>query len=86
MVDSDKPSITLKFPEKNRQKEFPFQRIFEEGLSQDAVCQELIDKIMMAENELGKGSLILSYGVTNSGKTYTTLGTEDSPGLLPRLI
>lgn len=29
---------------------------------------------------------MLAYGVTNSGKTYTILGTEDEPGLLPVLM
>lgn len=29
---------------------------------------------------------MFSYGVTNSGKTYTILGTEEEPGLLPVLI
>ena len=31
-------------------------------------------------------SLILGYGVTNSGKTYTILGNEEEPGLLPVLL
>lgn len=31
-------------------------------------------------------SLVLSYGVTNSGKTYTILGTDKEPGLLPSLL
>lgn len=35
---------------------------------------------------LGKGCLILSYGVTNSGKTYTILGTAKEPGILPALV
>lgn len=34
----------------------------------------------------GRGSLVLSYGVTNSGKTYTILGTEEEPGLLPTIV
>lgn len=34
----------------------------------------------------GKGCLILSYGVTNSGKTYTILGTATEPGILPALV
>ena len=29
---------------------------------------------------------MLGYGVTNSGKTYTILGTEEQPGLLPVLL
>ena len=35
---------------------------------------------------LGKGSLVLSYGVTNSGKTYTILETGDEPGILMALV
>lgn len=35
---------------------------------------------------LDQDSLVLSYGVTNSGKTYTILGTDDEPGLLPALL
>ena len=35
---------------------------------------------------IGKGSLIFSYGVTNSGKTHTILGTIENPGILPYLI
>ena len=34
----------------------------------------------------GKGCLVLSYGLTNSGKTYTILGTPTEPGILPALI
>ena len=41
---------------------------------------------MIAANRSLKRATLLSYGVTNSGKTYTTLGAEDEPGLLPRLI
>ena len=33
-----------------------------------------------------KGCLVLSFGVTNSGKTYTILGKENDPGILPMLI
>ena len=32
---------------------------------------------------LEKGALVFSYGVTNSGKTYTIVGTPEQPGLLP---
>lgn len=30
-----------------------------------------------------KCALVFSYGVTNSGKTYTIVGNAESPGLLP---
>ena len=33
-----------------------------------------------------KSGVIFSYGVTNSGKTYTVIGNKEKPGLLPRFI
>ncbi|KAJ1825574.1 hypothetical protein LPJ56_002603, partial [Coemansia sp. RSA 2599] len=34
----------------------------------------------------GYNTLLFTYGITNSGKTYTVQGNSDSPGLLPRSI
>lgn len=36
--------------------------------------------------ELNQGYLIFSYGVTNSGKTHTILGSPTEPGILPYLV
>lgn len=30
-----------------------------------------------------KSALIFSYGVTNSGKTFTIVGNDEHPGVLP---
>lgn len=32
------------------------------------------------------GGLFFSYGITGSGKTYTIVGTDEEPGMLPRAI
>ncbi|KAJ2745644.1 hypothetical protein GGI20_002027 [Coemansia sp. BCRC 34301] len=34
----------------------------------------------------GFNTLLFSYGITNSGKTYTVQGTSDAPGMLPRSV
>lgn len=34
----------------------------------------------------GKNSLLFTYGVTGSGKTYTLTGKENEPGIIPRCI
>ncbi|KAJ2109264.1 hypothetical protein GGI16_000797, partial [Coemansia sp. S142-1] len=34
----------------------------------------------------GYNTLFFSYGITNSGKTYTVQGTSEEPGMLPRSI
>jgi hypothetical protein len=34
----------------------------------------------------GQNGLIFAYGVTNSGKTFSIMGTKQEPGLLPRTL
>lgn len=34
----------------------------------------------------GQNCLLFSYGVTNSGKTHTVCGSEEDPGILPRVL
>lgn len=34
----------------------------------------------------GENALIFAYGVTNSGKTFSIMGTKKNPGLLPRTL
>jgi centromeric protein E len=41
-------------------------------------CREVAHKVVEGYN-----STILLYGQTTTGKTYTMLGSQDSPGVLP---
>jgi hypothetical protein len=34
----------------------------------------------------GENCVLFSYGMTNSGKTYTIQGTSQAPGLLPQMV
>lgn len=34
----------------------------------------------------GYNSLVFAYGQTASGKTYTLMGSEDEPGIIPRAL
>uniref|UniRef100_A0A0N4Z1Q7 Kinesin-like protein n=1 Tax=Parastrongyloides trichosuri TaxID=131310 RepID=A0A0N4Z1Q7_PARTI len=43
-------------------------------------CLDLIEKFLQGEN-----SLLFTYGVSGSGKTYTMTGNYEDPGILPRL-
>ena len=45
-------------------------------------CKPLIDDLI----QNNKSGLILTYGMTNAGKTFTVLGTPDKPGILPRTL
>ncbi|XP_076300974.1 uncharacterized protein LOC143219072 [Lasioglossum baleicum] len=49
-------------------------------LFEQAVKQQMIDFLD------GQNSTIMTYGTTNSGKSYTLQGTTTSPGIIPRCL
>jgi hypothetical protein len=46
------------------------------------MCNPIIDFLKNG----GDTGLIFSYGITNSGKTYSILGTPQNPGILLSMI
>ena len=34
----------------------------------------------------GDNCVLFAYGMTNAGKTYTVQGTNNNPGILPKLV
>jgi hypothetical protein len=64
---------------------FQFSFIFKQEIKQNDFFQATIYPCM--EKFLkGDNLLIFSYGVTNSGKTYTMQGSAQEPGLIPRTL
>ncbi|KAI0213937.1 Kinesin-like protein KIF20A [Lamellibrachia satsuma] len=64
---------------------FTFSRIFDEQKTQ----KEFFDECMLNTVKDfidGQNCLIFTYGVTNSGKTYTIQGTTTEAGILPRSL
>ncbi|KAG7098944.1 hypothetical protein E1B28_000834 [Marasmius oreades] len=66
---------------------YMFSHIFPHNTSQSQFFQKTTLPIVRDALH-GQNGLIFTYGVTNSGKTYTVQGgsTEDSAGILPRTI
>lgn len=62
-----------------------FTRVFDSRSEQtevfENVAKPLFNRFLSGEN-----SVILSYGMTNAGKTYTIQGSAQNPGILPRLV
>ncbi|OAD52451.1 Kinesin-like protein KIF20B [Eufriesea mexicana] len=69
----------------NLDKRYGFTRIFDSDTSQADLFYHSI-RHQVIHFLLGKDSTILTYGVSNSGKTYTLYGTPESPGVIPRTI
>ncbi|CAD8203470.1 unnamed protein product [Paramecium pentaurelia] len=69
--------ITLKTPGSKETEKFIFDNIF-----QDVTTDDIIKEIGF--NQLNK--VILVYGQTSSGKSYTLFGDIDNPGIMPLII
>lgn len=69
----------------NVDKKYFFTRIFDsESTQADLFCQSVRWQVIYFL--LGESSTIVTYGASNSGKTYTLYGSTDSPGIIPRAI
>ncbi|KAM5236672.1 kinesin-like protein KIF20B [Ctenodactylus gundi] len=66
-------------------QKFSFSKVFGPETSQKEFFQGCI---MQLVKDLLKGQsrLVFTYGLTNSGKTYTFQGTEENVGILPRTL
>ncbi|KII60709.1 Kinesin-like protein KIF20A [Thelohanellus kitauei] len=64
---------------------FEFSNIFDWSATQHRLFTSLVDGIVL-DFLSGKNGLLFTYGITNSGKTYTLIGTQNDPGILPRTI
>uniref|UniRef100_A0A1I7UM49 Kinesin-like protein n=1 Tax=Caenorhabditis tropicalis TaxID=1561998 RepID=A0A1I7UM49_9PELO len=69
------------------EKIFGFGRVFSEEDGQEAVFEKASMNLII-DLLKGQNSLLFTYGVTGSGKTYTMTGkpTERDTGLLPRTL
>ncbi|XP_015683746.1 centromere-associated protein E, partial [Protobothrops mucrosquamatus] len=66
-------------------RSFVFDRVFHSESSTKEVYQGVTAPIIKSAVQ-GYNGTIFAYGQTASGKTYTILGTKDSPGILPMAI
>lgn len=78
-------SVTVPTQRHRQAKDFAFTRVFgPTAVQQDvynATMRPLVDDVFDSQN-----GLLFAYGMTNAGKTFTVLGEEDRPGLIPQAL
>ncbi|XP_058798615.1 centromere-associated protein E-like [Phymastichus coffea] len=73
-------------PEKKRgEKGFQFDHIFDPDKTNNDVFETVVKPIVDAAVK-GFNGTVFAYGQTSSGKTYTMLGTETEPGVIPMAV
>ena len=92
-ADSLKIAVGLKETERfagpqYKEHNFKFQRVFDEGATQEEVYDEVVNHMVEKFLE-GYNGTIFAYGQTASGKTYTIEGSARSyaeRGIVPRTL
>ncbi|XP_051579495.1 kinesin-like protein KIF20B isoform X2 [Myxocyprinus asiaticus] len=64
---------------------FQFSQVFGPDTTQKEMFDGTVKSLVMDVLE-GQNSLVFTYGVTNAGKTFTFLGPDIDPGILPRSL
>ncbi|XP_026796924.3 kinesin-like protein KIF20A [Pangasianodon hypophthalmus] len=88
LLKAPKDSHSMKSAERGVSQsvhKFTFTQIFGEAASQQEVYDQMM-KEMVRDVLHGENRLLYTYGVTNSGKTYTIQGSAGEAGLLPRAL
>ncbi|KAG1507973.1 hypothetical protein G6F46_008757 [Rhizopus delemar] len=80
------PTDSNAYRARNKTSEkYRFTKIFKDTTDQQTFFNETT--LNSVQDLLsGNNALIFAYGVTNSGKTYSVIGKNDDPGLIPRSI
>lgn len=92
-TSDDGTSVTINAPKSSaaykagdRSDTFHFSQVFGPTSSQSEIYEKIALPIVSGLIAQDCHALIFSYGVTNSGKSYTIHGTEQDPGVLPRAL
>lgn len=81
----DDTAISLAASKGSKPLTYSFSKVLDDSSSQETVFHYTALPLV---NDLlaGKNALLFTYGVTNSGKTYTMQGNEREGGLLSRAL
>ncbi|XP_045464734.1 kinesin-like protein subito [Harmonia axyridis] len=66
-------------------KKIEFSKIFDKNSTQEQVFDDIV-KVKVLKFLNGKDACLFIYGAPAAGKTFTTLGTEEEPGFIPRTL
>lgn len=85
-VSENRLQCIIKDPDSHKKgKDFNFDRVFKWDSTQEEVYKYSASPLV--ENVMGGYNVTMfAYGQTGSGKTFTMEGTEDMPGIIPRMV
>ncbi|XP_024875808.1 kinesin-like protein KIF20B [Temnothorax curvispinosus] len=85
ILDNNGSSKQSKSNETVKGRKFTFSQTFGPETTQLELFEQTVQQ-QMIDFLAGQNCTIMTYGTTNSGKSYTLQGTATSPGLIPRAL
>ncbi|XP_051557982.1 centromere-associated protein E isoform X3 [Myxocyprinus asiaticus] len=79
---ADKQAIHQIDDDGNQTKSFSFDRVFSAEETTSQLYQDIAKPLVVSAVE-GYNGTIFAYGQTSSGKTFTMMGSEHNPGVIP---
>ena len=79
-IEYNGPSTVFK--NRNREQAYAFDFAFDKNTSQNVVFENST-KFLIEGVINGFNATVFAYGATGAGKTYTMLGTDNNPGIMP---
>ncbi len=84
IVTTKGSTIYIKDPETNKPKNFNFDYAYSEESTQEELHND-IGTYVINNAFSGYNTCVFAYGQTGSGKSHSVMGSEDQPGLIPRV-
>ncbi|KAM7347269.1 kinesin family member subito [Cochliomyia hominivorax] len=75
-------SVSTSKNKNSMEKHYSFSEIFDSEVSQREVYEKCIGEKILSEDSF----TVLTYGTSGSGKTFTLLGDDMRPGIIPRSL
>ncbi|CAL1686653.1 unnamed protein product [Lasius platythorax] len=85
ILDNNISCVKQSKSNENVSKKFTFSQTFGPETTQLELFEQTVQQ-QMIDFLAGHNCTIMTYGTTNSGKSYTLQGTTTSPGLIPRAL
>ena len=73
------------FKNRNKEQHYAFDYAFDENASQEEIFKHTVHPLIETVLD-GFNCTVFAYGSTGAGKTYTMLGNENHPGIMPQTL
>ncbi len=84
IVTTNGSTVYIRDPDTNKNKTFNYDYTYSEGSTQEELHND-IGTYVINNAFSGYNTCVFAYGQTGSGKSHSVMGSDENPGLIPRV-